>query len=83
MGGSGLDRCGSGRGQVVGCCECGSEPSGSVKCREFLDQLREDLLTFKEGVCSMYLVVSAKVYNSIINFSFIIIRWWAGVVWSV
>ena len=23
--------------QVVGSCECGNEPLGSVKCREFLD----------------------------------------------
>jgi hypothetical protein len=22
---------------VSGCCECGNEPSGSIKCREFLD----------------------------------------------
>jgi hypothetical protein len=22
---------------VVGCCECGNETSGSVKCREILD----------------------------------------------
>ena len=25
------------RGQVAGTCECGNEPSGSIKCREFLD----------------------------------------------
>jgi len=24
-------------GQVAGACECGNEPSGSTKCREFLD----------------------------------------------
>jgi hypothetical protein len=24
-------------GQVAGCCECGNEPSVSIKCREFLD----------------------------------------------
>ena len=24
-------------GDVAGCCECGSEPSGSIKCGEFLD----------------------------------------------
>jgi hypothetical protein len=24
-------------GQVAGCCECGNEPSGSIKCGEFLD----------------------------------------------
>jgi hypothetical protein len=23
--------------KVVGACECGNEPSGSVKCGEFLD----------------------------------------------
>jgi hypothetical protein len=26
--------------QVAGCCECGSEPSGSIKCVEFLEKLR-------------------------------------------
>jgi hypothetical protein len=35
--GYGLDRSGSGQGQVVGTCECGNEPSGSIKCGEFLD----------------------------------------------
>jgi hypothetical protein len=24
-------------GQVAGCCECGNESSGSIKCGEFLD----------------------------------------------
>jgi hypothetical protein len=28
-GGGGLDSTGSGQGPVVGCCECGDEPSGS------------------------------------------------------
>jgi len=32
-----LDRSGSGKGQVEGACECGNEPSGSIKCGEFLD----------------------------------------------
>ena len=32
-----LDRCGSGQEQVTGTCECGNEPSGSVKCGDFLD----------------------------------------------
>ena len=35
--GHGQARSGSGQGQVEGCCECGNEPSGSIKCREFLD----------------------------------------------
>jgi len=28
---------GSEQGQAMGCCECGDEPLGSIKCREFLD----------------------------------------------
>ena len=28
----GLDRAGSGQGQLAGTCECGNEPSGSIKC---------------------------------------------------
>jgi len=39
-GGYGLDRAGSGYGQVAGTCECGNEPSGSIKCGVFLDWLR-------------------------------------------
>jgi hypothetical protein len=33
----GLDGVGSGQGQVAGTCEYCNEPSGSIKCREFLD----------------------------------------------
>jgi len=29
--GLGMDRSGSGQGQVAGTCECGNEPSGSIK----------------------------------------------------
>jgi len=35
--GHGLDQAGSGEGQVAGACECSNEPSGSIKCEEFLD----------------------------------------------
>ena len=35
--GYGLDRAGTGQGQVAGTCECGNEASGSLKCGEFLD----------------------------------------------
>ena len=35
--GYGLDRSGSGYGQVAGTCECGNEPLGSIKLGEFLD----------------------------------------------
>ena len=37
MWGHGLERGGSGQGQVAGICECGNEPSSSIKCGEFLD----------------------------------------------
>ena len=33
----GLDWGGPGEGQVADACECGNEPSGSIKCGEFLD----------------------------------------------
>ena len=36
----GLDLSVSGQGQVAGTCECGNEPSGSVKRGELLDKLR-------------------------------------------
>jgi len=35
--GHGLDLSGSEKGQVAGSCDGGSESSGSIKCREFLD----------------------------------------------
>ena len=38
--GYGLDSAGSGQGQVACSCECGNEPSGSIKCGEFLDSVR-------------------------------------------
>ena len=33
----GLDRSCSGYEQFAGSCRCGNEPSGSIKCGEFLD----------------------------------------------
>ena len=35
----GLNRAGSGQGQVASTCECSNELSGSIKCVEYLDQL--------------------------------------------
>ena len=35
----GLDRAGSGQGQLAGTCECGNEHSVRIKCGEFLDWL--------------------------------------------
>ena len=36
----GVDRAGSGQGQVMATFECGNELSGSIKCEEFIDWLR-------------------------------------------
>jgi len=36
----GLCRSASRMGQEAGACKCGNEHSASIKCREFLDQLR-------------------------------------------
>jgi len=36
MWGYGLDRAISGQEQVVGICECGNEPSGSIKYGKFI-----------------------------------------------
>jgi len=33
----GLDWAGPGKSQLADACECRNEPSGSVKCGEFLD----------------------------------------------
>jgi len=35
--GYGLDRSGSGQGQLAGSCKGGNKPSGAIKCGEFLD----------------------------------------------
>ena len=37
MWGYGLDRAGSGQGQVAGTCECSNGHSASIKCGESLD----------------------------------------------
>ena len=53
MWGYGVDQAGSGQGQVADTCDCGNEPSGSMKFGEFLDCLAENRLTSEEGICSM------------------------------
>ena len=45
----GLDWAGPGQGQVADTCECGNEPSGSVKCGEFLDWLQTSQLLKKDS----------------------------------
>ena len=50
LGGHGLE------GQVAGFCECGSKVLCSIRCKEFVDYLRNCLL-FKEDLCLLELVV--------------------------
>ena len=53
MSGYELHGSGSGQGQVADTCECGNEPSGSIKCGEFLDYLRTgQLLKNDSAPCS-------------------------------
>ena len=44
LGKGGLDGSGSGQEQVAGCYECGNEPSGSMKCGEFVSFSRSALV---------------------------------------
>ena len=45
----GLGRFGSGQGKMAGTCECGNEHSGSIKCEDFLDQLKTNQLLKKNS----------------------------------
>jgi len=55
MWGHGLDRAGSGCGQVAGTCECGNEHSGFIKCEEFLVQLTY-IFSVRTPLCSINVV---------------------------
>ena len=49
MWGYGLDQAGLGLRQVAGTCDCSNEPSGSIKCWEFLDWLKTGQLLKKDS----------------------------------
>ena len=68
MWGYGLDRAGSGQGQVAGTCECGNEALGSIKCGEFLDQLKTDM--YVPGFTSHYQKVQVTGIKDGIKFLF-------------
>jgi len=53
VGWHGLDEWGLGQGHVAGCCGCGNEPSGFLKCRNFL--LDEELSACRQWLCCMEL----------------------------
>ena len=46
-----LDWSGWGQGEVAGCCCGGNELSGSIKCKEFLDWVRNCWLLRKDSCC--------------------------------
>ena len=52
----GLDQAGLRQGQVAGTCECSNELSGSIKCGEFLDQLKTGQLLKKDSAALSKLV---------------------------
>ena len=58
--GYGTDRYGSGQVQVAGCFDCGNELPVSIKCGEFLDQLRTGQLLKKGSAawsyCNHYII---------------------------
>ena len=73
----GLDWAGPGQRQVADDCECSNEPSGSVKCGEFLDQLlKKDSAPWSEyvskglilrlGYVLEYLLVSRTVVKRVL-----------------
>ena len=45
----GLDWAGPEQGKKADACECCNEPSGSIKCEEFLDQLQTSQLLKKNS----------------------------------
>jgi hypothetical protein len=55
-----LERSVSRQGQVAGTCECGNEPSGSIKCGEFLDYLRTGYLFKKDPAAWSKYVLGSK-----------------------
>jgi hypothetical protein len=44
---------------VAGTCKCGNEPSGSIKCEEFLDYLRSSELLEKDSAPWSDLVIQS------------------------
>ena len=70
----GLDWAGPEQGQVTETCECGNEPSGSVKCGEFLDQrqtsqiLKKDSAPCSKEVCKSPWILAAFIYRPLFEY---------------
>jgi hypothetical protein len=63
MGWYGLDRSGSGYGQVEGSCGHDDEPSGSIKCWEVLEWLHSRQLLKKGSVFKYIVLVHCTLYK--------------------
>ena len=48
-----MNRSGSGQGQLAGICECGNEPSGSIKCGNFLTSCEPVSLSRRTVLCGV------------------------------
>ena len=64
-----MDWSGSEQGQVVGACQCGNKPSHSIKCGEFLYQLRACQLRRKDSApwSQLYDQVNKQIINRIVS----------------
>jgi len=55
---------------VAGACECGNEPSGSIECRAFLDQVRTFQLLRKDPApwsrCAVDSLREGEAWNGLI-----------------
>jgi hypothetical protein len=56
----GLGSSGSGQGPVMGSCEHGNEPTGSIKAREFLDH-HSDYKVIKKSLVSNFSLASLQI----------------------
>jgi hypothetical protein len=62
-------------GYVAGCCECGNEPSGSIKSAAIFC-LVEDLTISEEGLCTMKLLSQLFIVSVSRYFFFFFFFYW-------
>jgi len=55
------------RWRVAGCWDYGTEPSGSVKCGNFLGQLRQYLLLEKKALFSVAWLIICRLHSARAN----------------
>jgi hypothetical protein len=75
LGGCGLDPSGFGQVQTLGSCEHGSDASSSIKCCEFIDNLRREFGQHHPIVTYTLAIQSTQTQHPNIILSFIIISY--------